>query len=61
MAAVASRGEAARGTKRNHVPFLVLMSNGPESRGRRSLALWCHIGGGDDGAPVITIGFPEDF
>jgi len=28
---------------------------------RSSLHLWLHIGPGDAGEPVITIGFPEDF
>ncbi len=28
---------------------------------RRTLSLWVVVGPGDDGEPVITIGFPEDF
>lgn len=28
--------------------------------GSRVLALWGNCGPGDDGAPVITVGFPED-
>jgi hypothetical protein len=29
--------------------------------GRRTLELRANVGPGDDGAPVMTIGFPEDF
>jgi hypothetical protein len=28
---------------------------------RRTLSLWMVVGPGDQGEPVITIGFPEDF
>ena len=28
--------------------------------GRRVLALWGNVGPGDDPAPVLTVGFPED-
>ena len=26
-----------------------------------TLSLWATVDGGDDGKPVITIGFPDDF
>lgn len=29
--------------------------------GRRTLVLWADCGPGDDGEPVMTIGFPSDF
>jgi DNA repair protein RadC len=33
----------------------------PHRTYRRSLSLWMVVGPGDQGEPVITIGFPEDF
>ena len=33
----------------------------PHRTYRRTLSLWVVVGPGDDGEPVITIGFPEDF
>ena len=39
--------------------FQVLMTDLSEHR--KTLTLLLHIGGGDAGEPVITIGFPEDF
>ena len=33
----------------------------PHRTHRRTLSLWVVVGPGDDGEPVITIGFPEDF
>jgi hypothetical protein len=33
----------------------------PHRTHRRTLSLWVVVGLGDDGEPVITIGFPEDF
>lgn len=41
-------------------------TSGPEAPytvkiGRRVHRLWAHIGGGDSGEPVMTIGYPSDF
>ena len=33
----------------------------PHRTHRRTLSLWMVVGPGDQGEPVITIGFPEDF
>ncbi len=33
----------------------------PHLAHRRTLSLWMVVGPGDEGGPVITIGFPEDF
>jgi hypothetical protein len=33
----------------------------PHRTHRRTLLLWMVVGPGDQGEPVITIGFPEDF
>jgi hypothetical protein len=33
----------------------------PHRTYRRTLSLWMVVGSGDQGEPVITIGFPEDF
>lgn len=33
----------------------------PQRTHRRTLSLWMVVGPGDQGEPVITIGFPEDF
>ena len=48
----------------NRAEFNVSLAVCPGNRGpiqRRNLNLWVHIGPGDSGEPVITIGYPEDF
>jgi len=44
---------AARGVESNEVFYRCKI-------GRKTFALWCHYGPDDEGAPCITIGFPED-
>jgi hypothetical protein len=61
MASVAARRSPAR---ENLVAFTVSVVNGQRPDGspyRRDHTLWLHVGPGDQGEPVLTIMFPEDY
>jgi hypothetical protein len=48
----------------NHLAFQVIVAERRlNGRGLKpnTLTLWATVDGGDDGKPVITIGFPDDF
>jgi hypothetical protein len=54
-----ARATAVQTPRGSRVPFQVFLpSRGTRTRNRQ---LVLDIGPGDDGAPVLTIGFPEDF
>jgi hypothetical protein len=61
MASLGTR--KARRTDR--VSFHVILAEVDDRKPRKTrlntLTLWCVIGPGDQGEPVITIGFPQDF
>lgn len=40
--------------------IFALAGRGDYRRGRRTLRLWASLHGGDEGQPVVTIGFPGD-
>ena len=57
MASLAAR--AARQTDESSKAFSVIVTN--RQGQKKKLDLFIDIGPGDEGEPVITIGFPEDF
>ena len=61
MASVAARNARAG---ENQVTFKVSVVDAQRPDGslhRQEQELWLHIGGGDQGEPVLTIMFPEDY
>ena len=61
LASFAARklGRADRGSF--EVSLFEAEANPSHRTHRRTLSLWMVVGPGDQGEPVITIGFPEDF
>ena len=61
---IASLG-ARKAGRADRVSFQVILAEVDERHPRKTrqntLTLWCVIGPGDQGEPVITIGFPQDF
>jgi DNA repair protein RadC len=56
---------ARKAGRTDRVSFQVILAEVDERHPRKTrqntLTLWCVIGPGDQGEPVITIGFPQDF
>jgi hypothetical protein len=55
---------ARKARRTDRVSFQVILVEVDDRHPRKTkntLTLWCVIGPGDQGEPVITIGFPQDF